>query len=157
MVAEFVPGPGGPGKRFVFSEDFLLERYDGAAQNNQLAGSHSGLVTTLRIAEANDRLYPEDRYLFQYEGIYRFNTVPNTPLQRGQVTARGVLHGTLAGAGNFAPLDGPIRLTITGGTEAYVTACGQITERNPLPANRLLDIGLSSSLLQRPTMVKNGG
>jgi hypothetical protein len=83
--------------------------------------------------------------------------VPNTPLQRGQVTARGVLHGTLAGAGNFTPLDGPIRLTITGGTEAYVTACGQITERNPLPANRLLDIGLSSSLLQRPTMVKNGG
>jgi hypothetical protein len=83
--------------------------------------------------------------------------VPNTPLQRGQVTARGVLHGTLAGAGKFTPLDGPIRLTITGGTEAYVTARGQITERNPLPANRLLDIGLSSSLLQRPTMVKNGG
>jgi hypothetical protein len=98
VVAEFVPGPGGPGKRFVFSEDFCLKRYDGAAQNSQLAGSHSGFVTTLQIAEANDRLYPEDSYFFQYEGIYRFNTVPNTPLQRGQVTARGVLHGTLAGA-----------------------------------------------------------
>jgi len=75
VVAEFVPGPGGPGKRFVFSEDFLLERYDGAAQNNQLAGSHSGFVTTLRIAEANDRLYPEDGYLFQYEGIYMCPTL----------------------------------------------------------------------------------
>jgi hypothetical protein len=25
VVAEFVPGPGGPGKRFIFSEDFCLK------------------------------------------------------------------------------------------------------------------------------------
>jgi hypothetical protein len=142
VVAEFYPGPGGPGKRIIFSEDFLLERYDGAAQNNQLAGSHSGVVTTLRVAEANDRLYPEDSYLLLYEGIYRFNTVPNTPLQSGQVTAKGVLHGNVPSAGNFTPLDGLIRLAITGGTEAYVTARGQITERDPLLENRLLDIQL---------------
>jgi hypothetical protein len=142
VVAEFYPGPGGPGKRFMFSEDFLLEKYDGALQNNQLAGSHSGIATTLRVAKANDRLYPEDSYLLQYEGIYRFNTVPNTPLQRGQITARGVLHGNIPSAGTFTPLDGPIRLAITGGTEAYVTARGQILERDPLPENRLLDIQL---------------
>jgi hypothetical protein len=119
----------------------VLEKYDGEGQNNQLAGSHSGFLTTLRIAEANDRLYPEDSFLLQYEGIYRFNTVPGTPLQRGQVVARGVLHGNITPNG-FTPLDGPIRLAITGGTEAYATARGQITERDPNPANKLLDIQL---------------
>ncbi|MGH6692996.1 MAG: hypothetical protein ACREF4_20200, partial [Gammaproteobacteria bacterium] len=93
-------------------------------QNKQLAGSHSGFVTTLRIATANDKLYPKDSYLLQYEGIYRFNSVPNTPLKRGQVTARGVLHGNIASIGDFTPLDGPIRLAITGGTDAYATARG---------------------------------
>jgi hypothetical protein len=112
------------------------------AQNNQLAGSHSGYVSTLRIAAPNDALYPNGSYLFQYEATYRFNTVPNTPLQRGQVTARGVIHGNLDNQGNLTPLDGPIILPITGGTEAYVTARGQITERQPNLANRRLDIQL---------------
>ena len=138
-VAEFVPGQPGPGHRFVFSENIELVRYDGVAQNNQLAGSYSGLMTILRIAEAGD-IYPQGSYLFQYEGIYRFNTVPNTPLMRGQVTARGMLHGNLDNQGNFTPLDGPMKVAITGGTEAYATARGEITERDPAFENKRLDI-----------------
>jgi hypothetical protein len=135
------PSPPGPGHRFFFSENLRLEQYDGVAQNNQLAGSHSGYVSTLRIVQAGD-IYPQGSYLFQYEATYRFNTVPTTPLQRGQVTARGVIHGNLDNQGNLTPLDGPIILAITGGTEAYVTARGQITERQPNLANRRLDIQL---------------
>jgi hypothetical protein len=106
VVAEFVKGSKpGPGHRTVFSEDFGLEEYDSVAYNKPLAGSHSGFVTTLRIAKANDRLYQKGSYLFQYEGVYRFNAVPNTPLMRGQVTARGVLYGTLDSKGNFTPLN----------------------------------------------------
>jgi hypothetical protein len=143
VVAEFVKGSKpGPGHRTVFSEDFGLEEYDSVAYNKPLAGSHSGFVTTLRIAKANDRLYQKGSYLLQYEGVYRFNAVPNTPLMRGQVTARGVLYGTLDSKGNFTPLDGPIKVAITGGTDAYVTAHGEITERQPKLENRLLDISL---------------
>jgi len=143
VFADFVKGSKpGPGHRFVFSEDFRLEEYDGVAYNKPLAGSHSGFVTTLRIIKANDRLYQKDSYLFQYEGIYRFNGVPNTPLMRGQVTARGVAYGTLDRFGNFSPLDGVIKAAITGGTDAYVMAHGEITERVPKLENRLLDISL---------------
>jgi hypothetical protein len=134
------PSPPGPGHRFFFTENLLLRSYDGVAQNGQLAGSHSGFVTTLRIAQAGDQLYPQGSYLLQYEATYRFNTVPNTPLLRGQVIARGLLHGNLDNQGNLTPLDGPIMLAITGGTEAYFTARGQITERDPNIDNRLLDI-----------------
>jgi hypothetical protein len=138
------PSPPGPGHRFFFTENLTLEEYDGVTQNHQLAGSHSGYVSTLRIAQAGD-IYPQGSYLFQYEGTYRFNTVPNTPLMRGQVTARGILHGTLNNQGQLAPLDGLIRLAITGGTEAYVTARGQITEGTPgtqTANDRVLDIQL---------------
>jgi hypothetical protein len=97
----------------------------------------------LRLVQAGD-IYPQGSALLQYEGTYRFNTVPNTPLMRGQVTARGILHGTF-NQGQLNPLDGPIRLAITGGTEAYVTARGQITEGNPgtqTANDRVLDIQL---------------
>jgi hypothetical protein len=142
------PSPPGPGHRFFFTENLVLQRYDNNTPGNglphdpqnRLAGSHSGFVTTVRIARAGDQLYPQGSYLFQYEATFRFNTVPNTPLLRGQVTARGLIHGNYDNLGNLSPLDGPIRLAITGGTEAYVTARGQITERQPNLDNRLLDI-----------------
>ena len=60
------PSPPGPGHRFFFTENLLLRGYDGVAQNGQLTGSHSGFVTTLRIAQAGD-IYPQGSYLFQYE------------------------------------------------------------------------------------------
>jgi hypothetical protein len=106
------------------------------------AGSHSGFATTLRVAEAGDNFYQSGSYLLQYEGIYRFNTVPNTPSQSGQVTARGVVYGFIPNTGVVNPIEPPIRFAITGGTDAYVTARGQITERDPTLADRLLDIQL---------------
>jgi hypothetical protein len=135
VVAEFEKGSKpGPGHRQIFSEDFGLEEYDGVAFNRPLAGSHSGFVTTLRIAKANDRLYPKDSFLFQYEAMYRFNGVPNTPLQKGQVTVRGVFFTD----SNFTPVE-PNTAAITGGTDAYRLARGQAT---PTPQQRLLNIQL---------------
>jgi hypothetical protein len=55
--------------------------------------THSGFATTLRVADANDKFFPEGSMLFQYEGTFMFDTVtPDLPtdLPRGQVIARGV-------------------------------------------------------------------
>jgi hypothetical protein len=140
-------GPGGPGHRFVFSEDFDLVSIDGRAAQNQRMISHSGFVTTVRIAQANDNLYPAGNYLMQYEGTYRFNAVPNAvpasgrlpsiSLEVGQVTARGLIYT----GPNRDPIP-PIRFAITGGTDFYRLARGEITERNPDLDTRLLDIRL---------------
>ena len=87
-------------------------------------------------------MYPKGSFLMQYEGIYRFKSALSTPVRKGQVVARGVLHGNLDRNGILVPLDGPVKLAITGGTDVYQTARGQIIERDPLPENRLLDIQL---------------
>jgi hypothetical protein len=129
-------GAPGPGKRFVFSNDFALVSINGIPQSLQPAGTHSGFLTTLRIAGTSDNFYPPGSYLIQYEGTYRFNAVPGTPLQKGQVTARGVLYLD----SSFSPLDQPTRFAITGGTDTYLTARGQITEPNQ--DDRELDIQL---------------
>ena len=70
------PGPPeAPRYRFVFSDDLVLERIDNkkpgtglpASPQNRLAGTHSGFATTLRVADANDKFFPEGSMLFQYE------------------------------------------------------------------------------------------
>jgi hypothetical protein len=66
-----VPGPIAPGKRFVFSDDLVLERYDDSTpgsglpqnQNQRLAGTQSGVLTIVRIAAANDRFFPANSRL----------------------------------------------------------------------------------------------
>jgi len=58
-------------------------------------------------------------------------------LQKGQVTARGVL--LFLGENNP---EIPIRFAITGGTGPYATAHGTITEGVSDPESRLLDIEL---------------
>ncbi len=115
------PGPpGAPRYRFAFCDDLVLHRLDSAkpgtglpeSPQNRLAGTHSGFVTTLRVADANDAFFPEDSMLFQYEGTYLFDAVIAdlaTDLPRGQVIARGV--ATLDG--NFDPLK-PLTLAIVG-------------------------------------------
>ena len=139
------PGPPGPGQRFIFTKNLVLEGLDnntpgnGLPQDpqNRLAGSYSGVVTTLRVAIAGDLLYQSGSYLFQYEAVYRFNTVANTPLQRGQITAHGVFYGLVVSTPSgrqFQPLEPPNRLAITGGIEAYPMARGQITQQ-PNPPN----------------------
>jgi hypothetical protein len=144
-IQEPVP-PFSPGMRFLFSNDLALERYDDSTPGNglpegpqhRLAGTHSGFVTVLRVAGANERFFPPGSLLVDYDATYKFNTLADTPLQKGQVTARGVF---LVDS-DHNPLEPPTRFAITGGTEAYVTARGQITEGQPNPDSRLLDIRL---------------
>jgi hypothetical protein len=143
-----VPGPIAPGKRFVFSDDLVLERYDDSTpgsglpqnQNQRLAGTQSGVLTIVRIAAANDRFFPANSRLVQFEGTYKFNTLDDTPLQKGQVTAQGVL---LFGSNNNQ-LEPPVRLAITGGTGPYNTAHGKITGGFGGPLQRLKDSSISS-------------
>jgi hypothetical protein len=140
-----LPGPAGPGKQFVFSDDLVLERIDNEIPENGLpklekdrrVGTQSGLLTVLRIAAGNDAFYPKNSLLIQYQGTYKFNALTGTPLRKGEVTARGLLFLDK----NHKPLE-PVTFAITGGTGAYETARGQITEGVPGPDNRLLDIQL---------------
>jgi hypothetical protein len=89
-------GPG-VGHRFVFTNDLALERDDDSTPGNGLpvnvaqrqAGTHTGVLMVVRIADANDDFFPDGSQLVQYEATYKFNTLDDTPLQKGQVTARG--------------------------------------------------------------------
>jgi hypothetical protein len=142
-----IPGPPKPGAVHIFSNDLVLEEYDNKkpgsglppTEQDRRAGTHSGYITLLRIAQ-NDLFFPDGTYLIQYEATYKFNTVPNTPLKKGQITAQGQL--ALDSKNNFKPLDSPIVFAITGGTNAYVTARGQVTEEDPNTSSRRLDIQL---------------
>ena len=66
------PGPPGPRYRFVFSDDLVVERIDNKKPGNglpqspqsRLAGTHSGFATILRVADANDKFFPEGSMLF---------------------------------------------------------------------------------------------
>jgi hypothetical protein len=145
-VGHEVPGPIKPGKQFVFTNDLVLEAYDGKTPGNGLpqneqqrrAGTHSGVVTLVRVVEAGDPFFPVPSLLFQYEATYKFNDLANTPLRKGQVTGHGVF--LIDNTNDFNALELPIRFAITGGTDVYVTARGQVTEGQPNPENRLLDI-----------------
>ena len=142
-----VPGPIQMGKRFIFTEDLVLEEYDDSTPGNglpqneseRLAGTHSGVVTLVRVTQAGDRFFPVPSLLFQYESTYKFNTLDDTPLQKGQVTAHGVF--LIDNVNDFNPLERP-RFAITGGTGPYATAHGKITERVPTEYHKLLDIEL---------------
>ena len=130
-VGDFYVGPHRPGKQFIFSERLVLESIDDNKnglppdEGDRRAGTHAGIVTTL---DANDP------YQLQYEATFRLSALPFPPphgLPAGQITARGVLlqsGGTPVGGKKFA---------ITGGTDAYAEARGQLTEDG---AKRILDV-----------------
>jgi hypothetical protein len=67
-----VPGPIDPGKRFVFTNNLRLDRYDDSTPgsglpvdpNDRLAGTHSGIVTIVRVVQAGDPLFPAGSVLF---------------------------------------------------------------------------------------------
>jgi hypothetical protein len=142
-----VPGPIQMGKRYLFTEDLVLEEYDDSTPGNglpqdpsqRLAGTHSGEVTLVRVTQPGDRFFPFPSLLFQYEATYKFNTLDDTPLQKGQVTARGVV--LVDNVDDWNNLELPIRFAITGGTGPYATAHGKITEFLP-NYDKLLDIEL---------------
>ena len=66
-IGHEVPGPIEPGKRFVFTNDLRLDRYDdstpewpAADPDTGVAGTHSGVVTIVRVVEpgAVDPFFP---------------------------------------------------------------------------------------------------
>ena len=93
-------------------------------------------MTVLRIAAANDLFFPPGSLLLEYDATYKFNALANTPLQKGQVTARGLFLVDT----NGSPLEPPVTFAITGGTEAYELARGQIVEGVPNADDRLVKI-----------------
>ena len=147
-IGHEVPGPIEPGKRFVFTNNLRLDRYDDSTPgsglpqdpNDRLAGMHSGVETIVRVVEpgAVDPFFPSPSLLVQYEATYKFNALDDTPLQKGQVTAQGLVLVD----NDFNALELPIRFAITGGTGPYATAHGTITEGVPTKDHRLLDIEL---------------
>jgi hypothetical protein len=143
-----VPGPIEPGKRFVFTNNLRLDRYDDSTPgsglpqdpNDRMAATHSGVETIVRISGPGDPFFPPGSVLFQYEATYKFNALDDTPLQKGQVTAQGLV--LIDNVEDVNALEPPIRFAITGGTGPYATAHGTITEGVPNPESRLLDIEL---------------
>jgi hypothetical protein len=150
-IGHEVPGPIEPGKRFVFTNNLRLDRYDDSTPgsglpqnpNQRRAGTHSGIVTILRINAPGDPFFPPGSVLFQYEATYKSNSLDDTPLQKGQVTAHGLF--LVDNVEDFNILDPPVRFAITGGTGPYSTAHGTITEGvrgTPTKPERFLDIEL---------------
>jgi hypothetical protein len=147
-VSGFVEPPGanrpGPGHRFFFSDNLVLEEIDGKKpgpgglpreEKDRRAGTQSGFITTVRKPDPTDPFVAGGNILLQYDGTYWLNAVAG--LQEGQITARGVVlkkDGLNVGIPTFA---------ITGGTKAYATARGQVTEKREQDKElRLLDIVL---------------
>jgi hypothetical protein len=143
-----LPGPIAQGKRFVFSDNLVLERYDdstpgsGLPQNQNQGSRHAIRIRDRRPSRCGKRsLLSGQQPAVQLEGTYKFNALEDTPLQKGQVTAPGV---ALLG-NNDTHLEPPVRFAITGGTGHYNTAHGKITEGvrgTPTEAERLPDIEL---------------
>jgi hypothetical protein len=157
--------PGTPGHRFVFSNNIVVERVDNKtpghglppAEQDRAAGTHSGFVTTVRIAAAPDAFFDfppgpagVDAYLMEYQGTYEFNEVTRTTppgtakvvLRKGQVTARGVLVARLDPTDqHLVPVE-LFKFAITGGTGPYKMAHGQVTEPYPPGDERHLNIRL---------------
>jgi hypothetical protein len=127
--------PTKPGKYFSFTEDVVLEQYDGKRPGRGLpkkvedryAGIHSGTVTLLRIAGTGDRFYKPRTLVVQYVATYKFNDLRGTPLKKGEITARGLnlLDGTSLPP---AHLEKPNTYALTGGTDAYAETRGQVIE-----------------------------
>jgi hypothetical protein len=106
---EVVPGPERLGMQTAFWDDLL---HDSAPLNPpKILGEHSGSATLIRFEAGGE--------WFQYQATYRLDPTPG--VQEGQVTARGLVFFR---EGDF--VGGP-RVAITGGTDAYKNARGQVT------------------------------
>jgi hypothetical protein len=130
-VFEFVPksGPKDIGDRLFFMDRLAVTKIDGktVGNNGRLpAGTHSGFLTALRFLQVADPYLPGADLLWQQEATYKMNAVDdNLPagLKEGQITTQGLVL-----VRNHERLGNEIRLAITGGTEAYANARGQVTE-----------------------------
>ena len=141
---KFPPHPG-PGLQIFFSEDIVLKQYDAQTAGNGLpqaeaaryAGIHSGFLTLLRVTTQGDRFYGPDIFLYQYLATYRFRNLPNTPLTKGQITGHGQF---LFDTTTHTLVEPQIKYAITGGTDAYATARGEIVELGNQTNDRELHI-----------------
>jgi hypothetical protein len=125
------------GDYFDFTEDVVLKRYKRkrpghglpSKQEDRFAGVHSGTMTFLRITGPGDRFYKPDIIVWQYVATYKFNNLPKTPLKKGQITGDGLL---LFDTTSHTVVEQPSKYAITGGTDAYARARGEIRElHNP--------------------------
>jgi hypothetical protein len=139
VVADWSPsGRDVPGKTLVFSDKVTWVSV--ANQNvSGPAGSHSGTNRVVRVAAANDGVYPLNVVVQEHEATWVLNavTAPGTQLDRGQVTVRGVLFNR-----HSPPLPPELqeqRFAITGGTGPYARARGYIIEAEN---DRTLEIDL---------------
>jgi hypothetical protein len=103
IIFGHVPGPHKPGSQVVFSDDLL----DAAGKR---VGSHSGFGTLVRELD--------DRGLIHYQATYEF--APGPKEIGPQITARGLVFWQ-------ADFVGAPKVAITGGTEDYANARGQVT------------------------------
>jgi hypothetical protein len=130
----------------TFTNDLVLERYNRKRpkhglpkkQEDRLAGIHSGTLTLLRIADPGDRFYKPNTYVLQYVATYKFNDLRRTPLEKGQITAQGLVLFLRLGRTEFVPLEVPNKFAITGGTDAYAKARGEVIEL-PTPTRPIND------------------
>jgi hypothetical protein len=97
-----LPGPDltTAGDELTFTDDLVLKQYKGKTpghglpkkEKDRFAGTHSGVLTLLRIAGPGDRFFQPGTYVLQYLATYKFNDLPKTPLKKGQ-TRLGPLGG----------------------------------------------------------------
>ena len=139
------PAPTTPGDQVAFTEDVVLKQYKkkkpghGLPQKDEdrLAGTHSGFLTLLRIAKPGDRFFQPGTFVAQYVATYKFNDLPKTPLKNGQITAQGIV--LFDGNGNRIP---PTKFAVTGGTDAFDEAQGDVLELHNISDDREFHIEL---------------
>jgi hypothetical protein len=100
-----VPGPPKLGKQFVFTDDLASD-----PAGTTVVGTHSGFATLVR----------GEPHFLQYQATYDLKAA--TRQQKGQLTVRGLV--AFSDVGKFV---GSPKVAITGGTEAYDRARGQVT------------------------------
>jgi hypothetical protein len=139
VYADFYPGPFGPGKTFVFSDNLNWRSIDNVPVAGA-AGTHSGTVRVLRIADRKDAVFAKGIEVLEYEATWALNAVNygGKHLGAGQVTARGVFYLNDQQKSPPPPLNEK-RFAITGGTGPYACARGEGLET---PTDRILEIDL---------------
>jgi hypothetical protein len=141
------PIPPPEGDYFSFTEDVVLKQYKGKKpghglpkkEEDRYAGIHLGTMTLLRHTGPGDRFYKPGIFVYQYVATYKFNNLPKTPLKKGQITGHGLL---LLDTTTHTVVEQPSKYAISGGTDAYAKARGEIHELHNATNDRELYVEL---------------
>jgi hypothetical protein len=139
--------PKPPDNQLPFTEDVVLQRYGRKRpgrglpkkEEDRYVGIHMGTLTFLRLIGQGDRFYKPGIHLVIYVAAYRFYDLAKTPLKKGQITTHGVL---LVDSATHTRFETPNKYAITGGTDAYAKARGEVIELGPTSEDRELYIDL---------------